>query len=38
LVAPGGYIVKKVINNKVNPPEESTLKLIITSRAKDVEF
>ena len=38
LVAPGGYIVKKVINNKVDPPEESTLKLIITSRAKDVEF
>jgi hypothetical protein len=32
LVAPGGYIVKMIINNQILEPSESTLKLIMTNR------
>jgi hypothetical protein len=34
LVAPGGYLVKRVITDKLNPPVEVIEKLIIRSQAK----
>jgi hypothetical protein len=36
LVAPGGYIVKLVINNGVDAPDVSTLKLIMTNKKRGV--
>jgi hypothetical protein len=35
LVAPGGYIVRKVINTSMDPLEEEIIKVIVTSGSKN---